>query len=47
MSDELVDTVVEAVLKHEGKGAFTFVLGVEQAKPMAYVATGPAAEGVA
>ena len=47
MSDELVDTVVEAILKHEGKGAFTFVLGVEQAKPMSYVATGLAAEGVA
>jgi nitrogen regulatory protein PII len=47
VSDELVDTVVDAVLKHEGKGAFTFVIAVEQAKPMSYVATGLAAEGVA
>jgi len=40
VSDELVSTVVDAVLKHEGKGAFTFVLAVEQAEPASYVATG-------
>jgi nitrogen regulatory protein PII len=46
--DKLVPTVVEAVLKREGKGAFTFVVPVEQAQPESYVATGlPAVEGVA
>jgi nitrogen regulatory protein P-II 1 len=48
VSDELVSTVVDAVLKREGKGAFTFVIAVEQANPMSYVATGvEAVEGVA
>lgn len=47
VSDELVSTVIETVLKHEGKGAFTFVVGVEQAHPESYVATGEGAvEGV-
>src|SRR3954453_11553747 len=48
VGDELVSTVVDAVLKREGKGAFTFVVPVEQAPRMAYVATGAeAVEGVA
>ena len=48
VSDDLVSTVVDAVLKHEGKGAFTFVIAVEQAQPASFVATGAAAvEGVA
>jgi nitrogen regulatory protein PII len=45
VSDELVSTVVDAVLKHEGKGAFTFVVPVEQAHPASYVATGLTVEG--
>jgi nitrogen regulatory protein PII len=48
VGDDLVSTVVEAVLKHEGKGVFTYVVPVEQAEPMSYVATGgTAVEGVA
>jgi len=48
VSDELVSTVVDNVLKHEGKGAFAFVVPVEQAHPASYVALGDAAvEGVA
>ena len=46
--DELVSTVIETVLKHEGKGAFAFVVGVEQAHPESYVAAADGAvEGVA
>jgi nitrogen regulatory protein PII len=44
VSDELVSTVVDTVLKHEGKGAFAYVLAVEAAYPASYVAAG---EGVA
>ncbi|HWH93870.1 MAG TPA: P-II family nitrogen regulator [Baekduia sp.] len=48
VGDDLVSTVIDAVLKREGKGAFAFVLPVEQAQPMSYVATGAeAVEGVA
>ena len=48
VGDDLVATVVDAVLKHEGKGAFTFVVPVEQAQPASYVAMGTeAVEGVA
>jgi len=43
VSDDLVSTVVETVLKHEGKGAFAFVVGVEQAHPASYVAAGEGA----
>lgn len=42
VSDDLVPTVLEIVLKHEGNGAFTFVVAVEQALPASYVATGVA-----
>jgi nitrogen regulatory protein PII len=38
VSDDRVSTVVDTVLKHEGKGAFAFVLDVEQAHPASYVA---------
>lgn len=48
VGDDLVSTVVETVLRHEGLGAFAFVVGVEQAHPASYVAGGQAAvEGVA
>jgi nitrogen regulatory protein PII len=48
VGDELVATAVETVLKHEGKGAFAFVIAVEQALPASYVAVGDGAvEGVA
>ena len=48
VSDDLVPSVVDTVLKHEGKGAFAFVIPVEQAQPASYVAVGAGAvEGVA
>jgi len=47
VGDDLVSTVVDAVLKHEGKGAFAFVVAVEQAYPASYVATGDGAVEVA
>jgi nitrogen regulatory protein PII len=45
VGDELVPTVVETALKHEGKGAFTFVMPVEQAQPASYVAHGDGVAG--
>ena len=48
VGDDLVSTVVEAVLNHPGKGAFTYVVPVEQAHPAHYVANGTQeVEGVA
>jgi nitrogen regulatory protein P-II 1 len=48
VSDELAATLVETALKHEGKGAFAYVVDVEQAQPASYVASGrEAVEGVA
>ena len=43
IGDELVSTVMQTVLKHEGKGAFAFVLPVEHAEPASYVAGGEGA----
>ena len=39
VSDELVATFIDTVLKHEGKGAFAYVVDVEQAQPATYVAS--------
>ena len=38
VSDDLVPVFVETVLRHEGLGAFAFVVNVEQAHPESYVA---------
>ena len=38
LSDDRVPIVIDAVLKREGKGAFAFVVPVEDAKPSTYVA---------
>jgi nitrogen regulatory protein PII len=43
VGDDLVGPIIDTVLKHEGKGAFAYVLDVEQAQPEKYVATGAAA----
>ena len=38
LSEDRVSTVVDAVLKREGTGAFAFVLAVDEAHPASYVA---------
>jgi nitrogen regulatory protein PII len=43
VSDDLVATFIETVLKHEGKGAFAYVIDVVDAQPAAYVASGEGA----
>jgi len=43
VSDEMVAPFIDSVLKHEGKGAFAYVIDVEQAQPATYVATGDGA----
>jgi nitrogen regulatory protein PII len=39
VADDLVAMFIDTVLKHEGKGAFAYVLDVEQAQPARYVAS--------
>lgn len=47
VGDDLVGPIIETVLKHEGKGAFAYVVDVEQAQPASYVGSPAAAvEGV-
>ena len=38
LADDRVPVVIDAVLKREGKGAFAFVVPVEDAQPATYVA---------
>ena len=43
VSDDAAPTLIETLLRHEGKGVFTFVLNVEQALPEKYVAAAASA----